>query len=71
MLFTSGIEDVIAPTIEGEIELHGVTYPLMKAQPLPHRFHWDDKRLVAETRTFCLNDVGNGKSLTIMLPFSG
>jgi serine/threonine protein kinase len=67
MLLTPGVEDIVTPAIEGEIELQGATYPLLKAQPLPHTFEWDDKPLDAECHMFCLNDMGNGERLVIML----
>lgn len=67
ILLTSGVEDFVTPITEGEIELQGVTYPLMKAQPLPHTSQWDDGYMKAEMRMFCLNDMGNGESMTIIL----
>lgn len=69
MLLFPGVEETVAPIIEGEIELQGRTYPILKAQPLPHTFRWDDKYKKAESRLFCLNDVGHGACLflTIML----
>jgi hypothetical protein len=33
MLLTSDADDFVAPIMGGEIELQGVIYPLMKAQP--------------------------------------
>jgi hypothetical protein len=42
------------PIIEGEIELQGITYPLM-AYSLPHSY---GKHLEAKQRILCLDDVG-------------
>jgi serine/threonine-protein kinase SRPK3 len=53
-----GVEDTVTPIIEGEIEMDGTTYPIMKIQPLPHTFKWDDKDSEVASRMFCLNDVG-------------
>lgn len=63
----AGKEDHVSPIIEGKIELQGVTYPIMKVQPLAHAFQWNDEYLAAELRMFCLNDVGNGKSLHLTI----
>jgi hypothetical protein len=38
MLLMPGVEDFVAPIIEGEIELQGITYSSMMARPLPHTF---------------------------------
>jgi serine/threonine-protein kinase SRPK3 len=51
-----GVEDTVAPMIEGEIELEeDTTYPIMEIQPLPHK--WDDEHWEVASRMFCLNDV--------------
>jgi hypothetical protein len=55
-------EDSVSPIFGGEIELQGKTYPILRPQPLPHTFKWDDEYMVAELRLFCLNDVGHGES---------
>jgi serine/threonine-protein kinase SRPK3 len=34
----------------------------MRPQPLPHSFKWNDGRLDAELKMFCLNDMGNGEA---------
>jgi hypothetical protein len=58
------------PTIEGEIELQGITYPLIMAYSLPYTY---SKHLEAKSRIFGLDDVGNGESphFTIMLVITG
>jgi hypothetical protein len=63
VLLIPGIEDPVTPIVEGEIELQGTTYPILRPQPLPHTFRWDDEYLLAKSRLFCLNDVGHGEHL--------
>jgi hypothetical protein len=62
-----GVEDFVAPIIEREIELQSISYPLMKIQPLPSTFKWNDKYLEAGSRIFCIDDGVNGESAMIML----
>lgn len=66
MLLVPGVEDDVPSIIEGEIEIQGTTYPIMKAQPLQHTFQWDDKYLEAEMHLFCLNDVGSGERESLL-----
>lgn len=67
MVIFPGIEDTVPPIIEGEIELDGTAYPLMKAQPLPHTFKWDDEHSETASRMFCLNDVGTSENLHLTI----
>jgi serine/threonine-protein kinase SRPK3 len=63
IVIVPGVEDTVAPIIEGEIELDGLMYPVMKIQPLPHTIKWDDKHPEAASHMFCLNDVATSKNL--------
>lgn len=46
--------------IDGEFELHGVRYPIVLSQPIPHPFKWDDSGMVVELYTIYLTDFGHG-----------
>ena len=63
MLLDPGVDDSVSPIFDGEIELRGQTYPILRPQPLIHTFKWDDKYIDAELRLFYLNDVGHGESM--------
>ena len=47
--------------IEGDFELKGARYPIMRSQPIPSTFHWDDPGITVELYSFCLIDFGSGK----------
>jgi serine/threonine-protein kinase SRPK3 len=34
--------------IDGEFELKGARYPIMRSQPIPHPFKWDDPDITVE-----------------------
>jgi serine/threonine-protein kinase SRPK3 len=46
--------------IHGEFEIHGVRYPLVRSQPIPHPFKWNDTGMTVEQYTFCLTGLGHG-----------
>ena len=50
--------------IDGEFESHGVRYPVVLSQPIPHPFKWDDTGIVVEQYTVCLTDLGHGMHLS-------
>lgn len=47
--------------VDGEFELKGVSYPIMRSQPIPHPFRWNDPGIIVETYPACLTDFSNGK----------
>src|ERR1700691_3757364 len=47
--------------VDGEFELKGVNYPIMRSQPIPHPFRWNDPGILVETYPVCLMDFSNGK----------
>jgi len=54
----------VAPlAIEGQIELSGERYPLIRSQPISHRFKWDDPSKIVELYFVQLVDFGNGRYL--------
>lgn len=61
---TEWIEPELAaapPIVEGNITLSGSSYPLVRSQPIPHGFRWDDDGNAVERAQFCLNDLSHGK----------
>lgn len=53
-------ELVEAPLVEGHVSLAGKNYPIVRSQPIPHNWHWDDSGHTVELFRFCLNDLGQG-----------
>ncbi|KAI0806864.1 kinase-like domain-containing protein [Fomes fomentarius] len=49
------------PKVEGDVNLDGQTYPLVKSQPIPHRYTWDTSAFEAETMTIYLTDLGHAQ----------
>jgi serine/threonine-protein kinase SRPK3 len=47
--------------IDGEFELKGARYPIMRSQPIPHPFKWNDPGITVELYSICLTDFGSGK----------
>ncbi|KAJ8582922.1 kinase-like protein [Rhizopogon salebrosus TDB-379] len=41
---------------DGEFELKGARYPIMRSQPIPHPFKWDDPGIMVELYSVCLTD---------------
>jgi hypothetical protein len=46
---------------DGEFELKGARYPIMRSQPIPHPFKWDDPGIMVELYSVCVTDFGSGK----------
>jgi serine/threonine-protein kinase SRPK3 len=44
---------------DGDIEVNGVSYPIMRPQPLKHSFRWDDRPNLVELYDLLLIDVGH------------
>ncbi|OJA09422.1 hypothetical protein AZE42_03067 [Rhizopogon vesiculosus] len=44
----------------GEFELNGAHYPIMRSQPIPHPFKWNDPGITVELYSVCLTDFGSG-----------
>ncbi|KAJ8590256.1 kinase-like protein, partial [Rhizopogon salebrosus TDB-379] len=42
--------------IDGEFELKGARYPIMRSQPIPHPFKWDDPGITVELYSVCVTD---------------
>jgi len=58
-----------SPTvIDGEFEIHGVRYPIVRSQPIPHPFKWNDPGTVVEQYTVCLTDFGHGIDFLFTMP---
>ena len=53
--------------IDGEFELNGVRYPLVRSQPIPHPFKWNDTGMIVEQYTFCLAGLGHGMCIIFTL----
>ncbi|KAI9057489.1 kinase-like protein [Trametes sanguinea] len=49
------------PEFEGEVDLDGQKYPLVKPQPIPHVFKWDTSAFEAETMIIYLTDLGHAQ----------
>jgi len=47
--------------IDGEFELKGTRYPIMRSQPIPHPFLWNDPPITVELYSLCLIGLGSGK----------
>jgi len=47
--------------IDGEFELKGAHYPIMRSQPIPHPFLWNDPPITVELYSLFLTDLGSGK----------
>lgn len=47
-------------SIAGEFELHGVQYPIILSQLIPHPFRWNDGPTEVELYSVTLADLGNG-----------
>jgi serine/threonine-protein kinase SRPK3 len=46
--------------VDNEFELKGTHYPIMRSQPVPHPFRWNDSGIITETYSVCLTDFSNG-----------
>jgi hypothetical protein len=64
----SALLDRNPPIVDGEFELNGVKYPIMRSQPIPHPFLSNDPGIVVETYPICLTDFGSGKFALYFLP---
>jgi serine/threonine-protein kinase SRPK3 len=47
--------------IDGEFELKGACYPIMRSQPIPHPFKRSGPGITAELYSVCMTDFGSGK----------
>ncbi|KDR77473.1 hypothetical protein GALMADRAFT_65701 [Galerina marginata CBS 339.88] len=48
-------------SVNGEFELHGVQYPIILSQPVPHPFRWDDRPTEVELYSVMLADLGSAQ----------
>lgn len=48
------------PAVDGEFELYGKRYPIMRSQPLRHKFPWDASRHLTELLSVYLTDFSHG-----------
>lgn len=46
--------------VDGEFELHGVRYPIIRSQPVPHSYSWNDPPTVVKQYSVQLTDLGHG-----------
>jgi hypothetical protein len=46
--------------VDGEFELHGKQYPILRSQPLTHKFPWDASRHLTEVLNVYLTDFSHG-----------
>ena len=57
---------------DGEFELKGTHYPIMRSQPIPHPFKWDNPGIMVELYSVCVTDFGSGKhSLSSSISITG
>lgn len=54
-------------SIDGEFELNGVRYPIVRSQPVPHDFRWDDPPSLVELYTVRLIDLGHGNTILFLI----
>ncbi|OJA14155.1 hypothetical protein AZE42_09594 [Rhizopogon vesiculosus] len=47
--------------MDGEFELNGARYPIMRSQPIPHPFKWNDPGITVELYSVCLTDFGSAQ----------
>ena len=52
-------------TVDGEFELYGMRYPIIRSQPVLHPFSWNDRPVVAELYSVRLVGFGRGYSTLI------
>jgi len=58
--------------IDGEFELKGACYQIMRSQPIPNFFRWNDHRITVESYTLCLAGLSSGKHpLFCSMPVTG
>jgi hypothetical protein len=75
VLFTDGVAtetiqkllDHTPQAVDGEFELEGRHYPVIRSQPIPHPFRWNDPGIVVERYSVCLTDFSNGKHCLCVL----
>ncbi len=74
MLFNGGtapesIRDLLHDSpvaTDGEFELLGVHYPIIRSQPVPHPFSWNDPPTLVELYSVQLADLGHGIHLLLV-----
>jgi serine/threonine-protein kinase SRPK3 len=54
--------------IDEEFEIHGVRYPIVRSQPIPHPFKWNDPGMVVEQYMVCLTDFGHSIHFLFTMP---
>ncbi|KAI0029591.1 kinase-like protein [Vararia minispora EC-137] len=47
--------------VEGEVEIKGETYPVLRSQPIRHDFAWDASPFISEIMQFVLVDLGQAQ----------
>ncbi|THV07887.1 kinase-like protein [Dendrothele bispora CBS 962.96] len=59
--------------LETEIEVNGTKLPIMRPQPLPHEYKWDDPPFLVELYGMCLSDFSHAiwASKERKMPFVG
>ncbi|KAF9066091.1 kinase-like protein [Rhodocollybia butyracea] len=46
---------------DGEVEVKGQKYPILRSQPIHHGYAWDVTPFLAELMSFCLTDLGQAQ----------
>ena len=52
--------DSIPLVVDGEFELYGTRFPIIRSQPIPHPFKWNDPPIRVELYYVRLDDFGHG-----------
>ena len=47
--------------VEGQTQLEGEDYPIIKSQPIPNSYAWDTSAFEAETMIIYLAGLGHGQ----------
>lgn len=55
--------------VEGQIQLEGESYPIIKSQPIPNGYAWDTSAFEAEKMIIYLVDLGHGQWPSSMYSF--
>lgn len=55
--------------VEGQTEIEGEIYPILKSQPIPNEYTWDTSAFEAEKMIIHLTDLGHGQCPSSVYPF--
>jgi serine/threonine-protein kinase SRPK3 len=61
---TKHIDDLLLtdgpPILEGKCNIYDKQYPIIRSQPIPHKFAWNTSRHLTELLDITLTDFGHG-----------